>query len=223
MARVLDSSGFPPASQVVVVFGEIIGDGSAFGPLGSTLFRTVLGFLLGFSVGVAYGIFVFLSRVFDQLSRGLFQIAMFTPTLILIFLSLIMLGRNNLTVILLIGFAISTDVGVYIRDALKDFDPGLVHMAKSYKVTLGERIKGAYLPFLIPPMLAAARIGFTLAWKVAFLSEVFGFPEGLGWQVRTSYSIYDMTSLLAWLTVFVVTLLIVEQVIRQIERAVVKW
>lgn len=75
----------------------------------------------------------------------------------------------------------------------------------------------------MPAGLAAGRIGFALAWKVAFLTEVFGFPGGLGWQVRNSYTIYDMTSLMAWLMLFVGSLLLVEQVIRQLERRFVTW
>lgn len=222
-ARVLDSTGLPPASKVLSLLAEYVVSGEAFGPLGSTLFRTSLGFLLGFAMGIAYGVLVFLSDLFDDLSKWLFRIAMFTPTLVLIFLSLVMLGRNNLTVILLVGFVIATDVGVYIRDAMRDFDRELVEMAASYKATVMQRVRSVYLPFLIPPMLAAGRIGFTLAWKVAFLAEVFGFSAGLGWQVRTSYTIYNMTALLAWLTLFVMTLLVVEQLTRITERAVVKW
>lgn len=222
-ARLIQASGLPPASEVLPFLVELVASGEAFGPLGSTLFRTTMGFLLGFTLGIAYGVFVFLSRTFDDLSRGLFQIAVFTPTLILIFLSLVALGRTNLTVILVIGFVVTTAVGIYMRDALQDFDVDLIGMATSYKTTLWQRVRGMYLPFLIPAMLAAGRIGFTLAWKVAFLSEVFGFSEGLGWQVRNSYTIYDMTALLAWLTLFVVTLLLIEQLIRLTERTVVKW
>lgn len=223
VSRVIDSSGLPPASEVLGQLADYVASGRAWEPLGSTLLRTALGFLLGFVVGTGYGVLVFVSGIFDDLSRWVFRIAMFAPTLVLIFLSLVMIGRTNLTVILLVGAVISTDVGVYIRDAMRDFDRDLVSMADSYKATTRQRFTGLYLPFLIPPMLAAGRIGFSLSWKVAFLAEVFGFSEGLGWQVRTSYTIYDMTSLLAWLTLFVATMLVIEQLTRVTERAVVKW
>jgi NitT/TauT family transport system permease protein len=72
-------------------------------------------------------------------------------------------------------------------------------------------------------MLAAGRIGFTLAWKVAFLSEIFGFPNGLGWQVRSSYQIYNVSALLGWLMLFILTLLAAEQLTRLVERRIVKW
>ena len=163
------------------------------------------------------------SRTFDDLSKWLLQIAMFTPTLILIFLFLVIFGRTSFTVILLIGLVVLPVVGTYIRDSLRDFDHELEGMAASYKAPLRQRVTEMYLPFLIPSMLAAARIGFTLSWKVGFLAEIFGFSNGLGWQVRTSYQIYDVAKLLAWLMLFIFTLLVIEQLMRYAERRVVKW
>ena len=72
-------------------------------------------------------------------------------------------------------------------------------------------------------MLASGRVAFSLAWKVAFLTEVFGYPEGLGWRVRNAYTVYDMTTLLAWLTVFIIAILMIEQLTRVVERGLVKW
>ena len=223
LARALDVSALPPPTQVVVVLYDLLADGTAFGPLASTLRRTVLGFLLGFGAGVLYGIVVYVYPRFGDVSRGLFDIAMFTPTLVIIFLGLIMLGSNDYTVVILVGFVISTNVGTYMRGALRDFDQDLVGMAVSYKAALPQRVRAMYVPYLIPPMLAAGRIGFSLAWKVAFLCEVFGFPEGLGWELRASYQIYDMPTLLAWLSLFIITLLVVEQLTRFAERSVVRW
>lgn len=190
LARIVDNSSvLPSPGEVAVVLSDLVADGTAFAPLGSTLMRTTLGFLLGFTMGVLYGIAAYVYPRFEKSSRWLFNIALFTPTLIVIYLALVMLGQNNLTVVVLIGFVIATDIGVYMRDALKDFDLDIIAMARSYKADLVQRIRELYLPYLVPPMLAAGRIGFTLAWKVAFLAEVFGFSEGLGWQVRSSYKI----------------------------------
>lgn len=222
-AQIMDTRALPPASESFLDLLELVRTGDAFGPLGSTLFRTVCGFALGFVMGCAYGIAAVLSRTFDDLSKWLLQIAMFTPTLILIFLFLVIFGRTNFTVILLIGLVVLPVVGTYIRDSLRDFDEELDGMAASYKAPLRQRVVEMYLPFLIPSMLAAGRIGFTLSWKVGFLAEIFGFSGGLGWQVRTTYQIYDVAKLLAWLSLFILTLIVIEQLMRYAERRIVKW
>ncbi|SLN75553.1 ABC transporter permease [Roseisalinus antarcticus] len=222
-ALIMDTRALPPASESFADLVQLIRTGDAFGPLGSTLFRTTCGFALGFVMGCSYGIAAVLSRTFDDLSKWLLQIAMFTPTLILIFLFLVIFGRTSFTVILLIGLVVLPVVGTYIRDSLRDFDEELDGMAASYKAPLRQRVFEMYLPFLIPSMLAAGRIGFTLSWKVGFLAEIFGFSNGLGWQIRTTYQIYDVAKLLAWLSLFILTLLVIEQMMRFAERRVVKW
>lgn len=214
---------YPPPTQVAPDLFELVRDGDVWGPLFSTLGRTAAGFAVAFVIGIAYGILVYVSPRFDDYTRGLFNISMFSPTLILIFLGLIMIGRTFFAVVVIVAIAIFAEIGTYMRDAFRNFDDETLSMSNSYKVGIRQRVTDMYLPFLIPSMLATSRIGFTLAWKIAFLCEVFGFPEGLGWEVRASYQVYDMPMLLAWLTVFIVTLLIIEQLIRATERAVVRW
>lgn len=222
-AIIMDTRALPPATASFAELVELVKTGDAFGPLGSTLFRTTTGFALGFVLGCAYGIAAVLSRDFDDVTKWLLQIAIFTPTLILIFLFLVIFGRTNFTVILLIGLVVFPVVGTYIRDSLRDFDEDLEGMAISYKAGLRQRVIEMYLPFLIPSMLAAGRIGFTLSWKVGFLAEIFGFSSGLGWQVRSAYQIYDVAKLLAWLWLFIMALIVIEQLARYAERRFVKW
>ena len=223
-AMIVDSSALPPPLVVAGELWTLVEEGEAFAPLYSSLLSTVLGFVLGFLAGFLYGVVANLSPWFEAMSSGLFNVALFTPTLIVIFLGLIMLGHDNrLTVVLVVAFSIFTTVGTYIRDALRELDAEIIAMAASFKVTLPQRLKDVYVPHLIPPMLGAGRIAFSMAWKVAFLAEVFGYPEGLGWRVRSAYTIYDMPGLLAWLSVFVIAILLVEQLTRMLERAVVKW
>lgn len=224
LSYVLDSPALPPATEVGGRLWDLLAAGDAFGPLWSTVLSTALGFILGFLTGLAYGITVYLRPGIGAATAGLLNIALFAPTLILIFLGLIMLGHDSrVTVVLIAGLVIFPNMAVYFRDTLRDLDGDTKEMVTSFKAGLWQRVRDVYMPYLIPPMLAAGRVGFSLAWKVAFLTEAFGFPEGLGWQVRNSYRVYDMTLLLAWLAVFIIALLLVEQLTRVVERAVVKW
>lgn len=224
MARLVGlGDTYPPPTRVAPDFFELFADGDVWEPLLGTLQRTASGFAVAFAIGIAYGILTYASPRFDDYTRGLFNISMFAPTLIVIFVGLVMIGRTFFAVVVIVALCIFAEIGTYMRDAFRNFDDEILAMSDSYKVGTKQRVREMYLPFLIPPMLATSRIGFTLAWKITFLCEVFGFPEGIGWEVRSSYQIYEMPTLLAWLTVFIVTLLLIEQLIRTIERAVVKW
>jgi NitT/TauT family transport system permease protein len=96
-------------------------------------------------------------------------------------------------------------------------------MADSYRIDTRSKIRHIYIPYLFPALLAASRIGFSLSWKVAVLSEVFGLPDGIGFKIRILYLQYDLKSLLAYLAFFLFVVIVIEQVLRTIEKRATKW
>lgn len=213
----------PSPGEILAHLTRLVGTGDFLGPLAESLTRTAIGFVVGFVAGVAYGIAVAKTRWLRRSTSLLFNIVLFAPTLVIIFLALVMLGPNFTTIALIVGVVVAPNVAVYMRDVMRDIDPDLLSMADSFKVSTRRRVQDIYLPYLVPPMLAAARVGFSMSWKVVMLSEVFGFPGGLGFEIRISYTAYNLALLLAWLSIFVVALLLIEQLIRSTERAIVKW
>lgn len=224
IVSVLISNGvFPGPHEVLPQLERLITTGRFVDPLLQSLQRTTVGFVLGFVAGVAYGIAAAKLRWFSLSTALLVNIALFAPTLVIIFLGLVMLGTELIAVALITAVVVAPNIAIYMRDVMRDVDPSVLAMADSYKVSSLRRVRDIYLPYLIPPMLAASRIGFSMAWKVVMLSEVFGFPGGLGFQIRISYTAYNLPVLLAWLSIFVLALLVIEQGIRITERRLVRW
>jgi NitT/TauT family transport system permease protein len=213
----------PRPIDVAPPLGDLLSTGSFLGPLYESLSRTTIGFVVGFISGLAIGIAVAKAEWFRISASPLLNILLFAPTLVIIFLSIAILGTGPISIAVITGVTVAPNVAIYTRDVLRDFDPELVAMSDSFQVRNRQRIKDMYLPYLVPAMLAAARIGFSMSWKVIMLSEVFGFPGGLGFQIRINYTVYNLTQLLAWLAVFVIALLLIEQLLREAERVFVKW
>jgi NitT/TauT family transport system permease protein len=186
--------------------------------------RTLLGFSLAFAFGVAYGIASGRNRAFRHATSLVFQVVLFANTLVIILWGLAILGNtNNLAVAVITAIAVAPTVSIYVRDVVTSVDVDVIEMGEAYKATVRSRILDLYLPFLAPALLAAGRIGFSQAWKVVMLSEVFGFPAGIGWEIRTNFISFNMDQLIAWLAIFVVTLLLIEQIFRAAEYRAMPW
>ncbi len=213
----------PGPGEVFPRFADLVTTAKFVGPLVESMSRTVVGFGVGFVGGVAYGIAAAKLPWLARAGSIPFNILLFAPTLVIIFLLLVMFGPALPTIALIAGLVVGPNVAVFMRDVMGDIDQEILGMADSFKVSSHRRVLDIYLPYLVPTMLAATRIGFSMAWKVVMLSEVFGFPGGLGFQVRISYTAYDLPLLLAWLSIFILALLLVEQLIRGGERTFVKW
>ena len=169
----------PGPADAFPKFLDIVGSGKFIEPLWATLVRTVLGFAGGFTLGVAYGIAAGRVRWFRHATWLVFLVFLFFNTLVLIFWGLAIFGNtSNMAAAVISSLAVAPTVGVYMRDVVLSMDDELLEMASAYRVSRWRRAIDVYLPFLTPAMLASARIGFSLAWKITLLAEVFGLPNG---------------------------------------------
>jgi NitT/TauT family transport system permease protein len=214
----------PGPATTLPVFLKLVSSGRFVDPLIGSFGRTLAGFVLSFAAGVAWGLAAGRSPRFDHITSLLFQVALFANTLVVILWGLAILGNTNpAAVVLITGIAVFPNIAVYMRDVVKTTDIEVLEMADAYRAGRLSRILDVYLPFIAPPMLACARIGFSLSWKIVLLSEVFGFPSGIGWAIRQAYTGYNLALVISWLVVFIITLLIVEQIIRLIELRTIRW
>ena len=213
----------PPPTDVFPASWELIVTGTFVEPLFASLFRLLIGFILAMSLGIALGIASAQLVRLGIATAAMLTIIMSMPSLVIIFVAMIMLGQTDLTIILIVGLLVFPFVTVPMRDAMKEIDQDILSMAESFKITTLRKVLDIYIPYLVPPILAACRIGFSLSWKMVILSEVFGFTSGIGWMISLAYWQYDLKVLIAWLIIFIVLILFIEQVIRISEQRVVKW
>jgi ABC-type nitrate/sulfonate/bicarbonate transport system permease component len=214
----------PGPWQVFGVVKDMIGDGSFAAPLLGSLGRTVGGFAGAMVLGMAYGIAAARSRRFEESTSSVFNVLLFAPTLVIVFGGLLALGFSSSWVVILITtIAVFPNVGVYMRDVMRHVDEDLILMAQSFHANGLQRIRDVYVPYLAPPLLSSSRIALNSSWKVVLLCEVFGFPGGLGFNIRNAYGAYNIPLLLAWVVFFVAALMIIEQLIRAFESAVIRW
>jgi NitT/TauT family transport system permease protein len=203
----------PTPADVLPKLIDLIVSGQFIGPLAESVTRTAVGFAAGFIVGVSVGIASVKLRGFSVSTAPLLNVILFAPTI----------GTHIVAIAVITTLVVAPNIAIYMRDVLRDFDQEILDMADSFRVSQWRRITDLYLPYLVPPMLASARIGFSMSWKVVLLSEVFGFPGGLGYQIRSAYTIFDLSLLISWLAIFVVALLVIEQFIRIAESRIVRW
>jgi NitT/TauT family transport system permease protein len=223
-AAIAGTDVLPMPWTVAESLADLISSGHFWEPLIGSLLRTLAGFALAMVLGIAYGIAAARSPRFDEVTVAGFNVLLFAPTLVLVFVGLLLLGySHSYAVIAITAVAVFPNVGVYMRDVMRHVDRDIVVMASSYHVSGLRRVWDVYIPYLTPPLLSSSRICLNSSWKVVLLCEIFGFPGGLGFSIRNSYAAFDIPTLLAWVVLFVLTLVLIEQLIRAIESAVVRW
>ena len=86
---------------------------------------------------------------------------------------------------------------INIGEGLRAIDRELLEMGHSFTRRRARILWRLTLPLLVPYVLAALRIAYGIAWKIALVSELLGAPSGLGYLMLRAQTAADSPTFLA--------------------------
>lgn len=186
--------------------------------------RFFLGMAVTLAVGAAIGVLMGLSRKVDFALSDLTAAALAAPAVIWALLTTMWFGFGWLTPVVTVFLAGLPFVVVNIAKATREVPADLVLMSRSFGVSRGHLIRHIVAPAVAGSSVAAVRFSIMSAWNGLLLAEWFGSTSGVGWRSRFWYDANQLDGFLAWVLVFVLILVITDQlVLGPIERWVTRW
>lgn len=221
--RLMSERLLPGPTDVLTTFGELWSSGKVPGAFADTLTRIGIGFAIAFVVGTAVGILM-QNRWLNGFFRDAVTVGVTTPGLIWALITAIIFGNRPwgpLIAIVLTTFAL---ISVNVAEGIKALPKDLVDMAKSFDVGVVKRNRQIVIPHLAPYIFTGVRFGFSIAWKVTVLTEVFSSSSGIGFEMRTASQLFRLPEFLTWILAFYVFALFLEKVVLEvIERRFFAW
>ena len=91
-------------------------------------------------------------------------------------------------------------------------DRRLLEMARVFRVPLGRRLRGIYLPQVMPHFRTAVSLGLGLCWKAGAAAEIIGLPAGsMGERLYTAKVYFQTADLFAWTVTIVAVSVVFER------------
>jgi NitT/TauT family transport system permease protein len=91
-------------------------------------------------------------------------------------------------------------------------------------LSLSKTLREVLIPQLAPYLLAAARTGLALIWKIVLVVELLGRSNGVGFQLQGYFQLFDVARVLAYSAAFVTCVLLIEvSVFAPLERRSGVW
>lgn len=219
-----DADILPGPSRVLASLLEHASEGNLFFHLGMTLQRVAIAFLLAMLIGSAIGLLMGRIRWTNSALDGVLVIALNVPALVTIILCYIWLGLNELAAVTAVAVNKIPTVAVTVREGARALDKQLLDVGRVYRISRGKMLRQVILPQLYPYLLAAARSGLALIWKIVLVVELLGRSNGVGFQLGTFFNFFDITSILAYTLAFVLVIFLLEALIfRPIDRRIGRW
>ena len=189
-----------------------------------TLARVAVAFTLAMLIGSAIGILLGRSEPLDQIFNGWLVIGLNLPALVTMVLCYMWFGLTEVAAVLAVTINKVPTVAAIVREGTKALDRSLFEMTHVFGVKPSRVRTRVILPQLAPSLMAAARAGLALTWKIVLVVELLGRPNGVGFQIRTFFNFFDIASILAYSLAFIAAVVAIETFLLQpIDRRLGRW
>ncbi len=217
----------PALPAPAAVFGRVIDETRSLAlpfHLAITLGRVAVSFVLAMAIGTLIGIAMGRWKRLDLLLDGWLVLGLNIPALVTIILCYVWFGLNDTAAIVAVAVNKIPTVIVTVREGARAVDRRLMQVAHAYRLPRGRTLTQVYLPQLYPYLMAAARTGLSLIWKIVLVVELLGRSNGIGFQLNLFFQFFDIAGILAYTLVFAGIVLIVEAAgLRPLERRLTRW
>ena len=219
----LEENLLPGPIRIIETFPDLWNSGRFLQSYGATLTRIGIGFAVSFGFGALLGVFT-QNRWVEGFFKDAVTISLVSPGLIWALTGLVIWGFKPAGWIFAIFMTTFALVTVNISEGIRALPKDLIDMSRAFGVTTWRRQREIVIPHLAPFLFTAIRFGFSVAWKVTVLTEVFSSNEGIGFEMRIAYTLFAMDEFLTWaLSFFIFTLILEKLVLQRYENKFFRW
>ena len=219
-----DPDTLPAPLVVLQSLWQHLTEGELLESLAATLRRVGLAFLLAMATGTLVGFWMGRSRSADTSLDSILILALNIPALVTIILCYLWIGLNEVAAVVAVAINKMPTVVVTVREGARALDRELFDVARAYRLSRWRTMRFVYLPQMMPYLMAAARSGLSLIWKIVLVVELLGRSDGVGFQLGVFFQFFDITSILAYTISFASIIMAIEfLMVQPLERRANRW
>jgi len=223
-AALIGSEARLPSPPRVLEEIRVILSGDFWTQFWASIVRVFAGFIAAVVIGTPLGFMMGRSRYWGNFLQGPVVVAGSIPGLTYAVMAFVIFGISFWGPVFAVGLISMPYVAINVAEGVRGVDRGLINMSKAYHRSEQQIFKHVVVPSVMPFVFAGVRLSFSLAWKVGTLTEVFGSSQGIGFQIRRNYQLFNMPAVIAWVLLFCAFMLLFERlVLVRLERRLFRW
>jgi sulfonate transport system permease protein len=177
---VFPPNSLPAPTVIAQTILELARSGELWRHAEITLWRILVGFVLGATVGTLAGGLTGHIAMARKLLDPLLQALRNIPSMAWVPLFLLWLGIQEGSKIGLIALGAFFPVYLNLSSGMSHVDPKLIEVGKVYRLSGFQLIRRVILPAALPEYIVGLRSGLGLAWMFVVAAELMGASRGLG-------------------------------------------
>ena len=191
--------------------------------LGYSLFRVIVGFLLGALVGIPLGYAMGLSNWFRGWFDPIVEFMRPVPPLALIPLVIIWAGIGEVGKIILLFLAALWIMAIAARSGVSGVRISKVHAAYSLGASKWQIMRHVIIPNSLPEIFTGARVAMGVCWGTVVAAELVAAEKGAGMMIMVASKFQSTDIVLMGIILIGVIGFSIDMLMRWAERILVPW
>ena len=143
--------------------------------------RALAGLAVGGGLGLVLGLLTGSFRWIDTLLDTTIQMVRNIPALALIPLVILWFGIDEMAKLFLISVSVFFPIYLNTSHGIRNVDPGLIEMARTYGLSRWQLYKEVILPGALSSILVGLRFSLGLMWVILIVAETISAQAGIGY------------------------------------------
>nr|WP_234417123.1 ABC transporter permease subunit [Loktanella sp. Alg231-35] len=191
--------------------------------LGYSLFRVIVGFLLGAIVGIPLGYAMGLSNWFRGWFDPIVEFMRPVPPLALIPLVIIWAGIGEVGKIILLFLAALWIMAIAARSGVSGVRISKVHAAYSLGASKWQIMRHVIIPNSLPEIFTGARVAMGVCWGTVVAAELVAAEKGAGMMIMVASKFQSTDIVLMGIILIGIIGFSIDMLMRQAEKWLVPW
>jgi NitT/TauT family transport system permease protein len=214
---------FPPIEQIAKEFIVIFTSWDIAVHAFSTMARILIGLLFAFIIGTLIGLLMATKPSFDQYVRPLLNFIQGIPALSWVVIAVIWFKDVEMRIFFIVLITSLPNFSLQTFDSYQSIQKDLREMLLVLRPNVKQLFRMLIFPSMAPDLLTAWKVNLGNTTRVAIVAELVGATVGVGFQLSSAQSLFDMPKALAWTLVLVIFVIVVQYIINRIEKSVLSW
>lgn len=213
----------PAPSAVLSAGWDLLVSGEIWKHLAVSGQRAAIGFAIGGGIGLLLGFITGLSKWGERLLDSSVQMIRNVPHLALIPLVILWFGIDESAKIFLVALGTLFPIYLNTYHGIRNVDPALVEMARSYGVSGFAMFWQVILPGALPSILVGVRFALGFMWLTLIVAETISASAGIGYLAMNAREFLQTDVVVLAILLYAVLGKLADLAARGLERVWLRW
>lgn len=219
----LSTRVLPAPSEVLVAFWNLAASGELWTHVKVSAGRALAGLAIGGGLGLALGLLTGSIRFFETLLDSTVQMVRNIPALALIPLVILWFGIDEAAKLFLISVAVFFPIYLNTFHGIRNVDPGLIEMGRSYGLSRWGLYTQIILPGALSSILVGLRFSLGLMWVILIVAETISAQAGIGYLTMNAREFLQTDIVLVGILLYALLGKLADVFARGLERYWLRW